>query len=212
MKFSIFTLAILALLTFSSCEKGDALKESDKLEVKDSDKDACIALVYPVTYTMPDGSAITMNHADDWAAIKAWYEAHPDSKAKPELQYPVEITSPKFDGVQVINNEEEMAEAKKACADSSDELKICDWDGSKVSDPAIWEEHIVEPIVTSADCGGCIVSGVVKYVKINTDFAYIIYYGKGECDKWAYLVTYYGATSDKKEDKCKFKQDCEGGN
>ncbi len=212
MKFSILTLAMLALFTFSSCEKGDTLKESDKLEIKDSDKDGCFKLVYPVTYTMPDGSAITMNHADDWAAIKAWYEAHPDVKADPVLQYPVEITSPKFDGVKVIHNAEEMAEAKKACADGTDELKICDWDGSKVSDPAVWEEHIVEPIVTSADCGDCIVSGVVKYVKINTDFAYVIYYGKGECDKWAYLVTYYGATSDKKEDKCKFKQDCEGGN
>jgi hypothetical protein len=88
------------------------------------------------------------------------------------------------------------------------ELTICDWDGSKVADTEIWEEYIVEPLVTSEACGSCIVEGIVKYVKINTDFAYVIYYGKGECDNWAYLVTYYDGES-KKTEKCKFQLDCD---
>ena len=104
-----------------------------------------------------------------------------------------------------------MLEAKKACddgkGDDKDE-KVCAWDDSKVSDPAVWEKHIVEPLVTGEDCGDCIVSGVVKYSKINTDFAYVIYYGKGECDNWAYLVTHYDA-SGKKVEKCKIKLNCE---
>ena len=91
--------------------------------------------------------------------------------------------------------------------ETKDELKTCDLDGSKVADTAIWEEYIVEPLVTDEDCG-CIVEGVVKYVKIDTDFAYVIYYGKGECDAWAYLVSYYG-DDDKKTEKCKFELVCE---
>jgi len=211
MKLSCYSLFVLALLAFSSCQKGDAAKDDfKKLPGKDGteqDGVSCFELVYPVTFTMPDGTEITMNDGEDWAGIKAWYEAHPDSKAKPVLQYPVEITSVKYDGVKVIQNEEEMAEAKKACSDTvSDEPIICDWDGSKVADPAVWEEHIVEPLVTSEECGDCIVSGVVKYVKINTDFAYVIYYGKGECDEWAWLVAQYGTS--KKTEKCKFKLAC----
>ena len=217
MRLSILSLFVLAMLAFSSCQKGDTSKdellkdEALKVDDKVTDKAPCFELVYPVSYTMPDGSTVTGNAGELKLAMKAWYKAHPDSKADPVLQYPVEITSVKFDGVKVINNEEEMIEAKKACEDGAGELKVCDWDGSKVADPAVWEAYIVEPIVTSEDCGGCIVSGVVKYVKINTDFAYVIYYGKGECDEWAYLVTHYGATSDKKEEKCKFKLDCDSG-
>ena len=88
-----------------------------------------------------------------------------------------------------------------------DDVGICEWDGSKVSDLEIWEEYIVEELVTNEECG-CIVEGVVKYVKIDTDFAFEIYYGKGECDNWAYLVTYYEG-DDKKIKKCKFEMDCD---
>ncbi len=87
-----------------------------------------------------------------------------------------------------------------------DDLEICEWDGTKVSDTDIWEEYIVEPLVTNDECG-CIVGGVVKYVKIGSDFAFMIYYGKGECNNWAYLVTYYDDDV-KKAKKCKFQMDC----
>lgn len=85
------------------------------------------------------------------------------------------------------------------------EIATCEWDAAKVADATIWKEYLVEPLVTSEACG-CIVSGEVKYLKIGTDFAYVIYYGKGECDNTAYLVTY----DDKKEKKCKFTQECDG--
>ncbi len=293
MKFQFFSLLMLAMLAFSSCQKGDFLKKDDyiKDEVKDGDKVDCFKLVYPVTYTMPDDSEVTVNNEEEfWTAIKAWYQAHPDSKAKPVLQYPVEIVfgdeiktinnveemelAKKYcdeedgdkvdcfklvypvtytmpdgsevtgnneeevwtaikawytahpdskadavlqypvqivfgDEIKTINNNEEMALAKKACKDDKGDMEICDWDLSKVSDPAVWTQYIVEPVVTNDQCG-CPVSGVLKYVKTGTDFAYVLYYGKGECDQWGYLVTYYDGT-DKKVKKCKVKFDCNPG-
>ena len=36
----------------------------------------CFSFVYPVTYTMPDGSTmeVTGDDEDGWSALKAWYE------------------------------------------------------------------------------------------------------------------------------------------
>ena len=84
---------------------------------RDDDRDrACFALVYPVTFIMPDGSAITVADREDWAELKAWYEANPDSEERPTLQYPVDITY--RDGTtQTINNDEEMRIAKEDCRD-----------------------------------------------------------------------------------------------
>ena len=77
---------------------------------------ACFALVYPVTFIMPDGSTITVADREDWAELKAWYEANPDSEERPTLQYPVDITY--RDGTtQTINNDEEMRIAKEDCRD-----------------------------------------------------------------------------------------------
>ena len=213
MKFNFLSFLILTMLAFSACEKGDLAKEDSKADfIKDEKKestDKCFDLTYPISYTMPDGSTVTGDDEEAVeSAVKAWYEAHPDSKEKPALVYPVEIVF--ADGTtKPIASEEEMELAKKDCeGDKEDELKVCEWDGSKVSDPDVWEEYIVEPLVTDEACGGCTVAGVVRYVKIDSDFAYEIYYGKGECDEWAYLVTYYDA-DDKKVEKCKFKLDCD---
>ena len=81
MKFPIFSLFLLAALSFTACQKGDFVKDDIIKDGKETDKVDCYTLVYPVAFTMPDGSSAVMNNADDWAAIKAWYEAHPDSKA-----------------------------------------------------------------------------------------------------------------------------------
>ena len=89
--------------------------------------------------------------------------------------------------------------------DQKEEPEVCEWDASKVADPEAWTEYIVEPLADSSDCG-CTTEGVVKYVKNGTDFAYVIYYGKGECDNWADLVTYYD--EEEKTKKCKFQMDC----
>ena len=123
MKLSVFSFILFALFALSSCEKGfDLLKTDPKNEFgkNDSDKKGCFDLIYPVTYIMPDASTVTGNTEEElWAAIKAWYEAHPDVAAKPVLQYPVEIVFE--DGTtQAIVNEEEMIEAKEGCWDDKE--------------------------------------------------------------------------------------------
>ncbi len=201
MKISIFSFLVLSILAFSSCEKSD-IKD-------DKDKNDCFELVYPITYIMPDGTQISGTEEELNTAMKAWYENHPDSKAKPALEYPVEIII--GDLIKTINDEAAMIAAKKDCNDETDELEVCEWDESLVAAADVWVKHIIEPLVIKNDCG-CPIKGVVKYVKPANDFAYEVYYGEGECDQWAYLVTYFGNTSDKKPAKCKFKLDCDPGN
>ncbi len=88
-----------------------AKKYCDEKEIKEKD---CFVLVYPITWTMPDGTNITMNDAKDLAGIKAWYEAHPDSKAKPSLDYPVDILL-KDGTTHTVADENEMIVIKKDC-------------------------------------------------------------------------------------------------
>ena len=57
---------------------------------KDKEAD-CFELIYPVSWTMPEGNLITMNNNKDWDAINDWYKANPKSKDKPSLNYPVDI-------------------------------------------------------------------------------------------------------------------------
>jgi hypothetical protein len=82
-------------------------------EGKEGNKD-CFELVYPVTWTMSDGTNITMSDEEDWDAIKAWYEANSNSEEKPSLNYPVDI---EFENgtTQIVNNEDEMVMVKKDC-------------------------------------------------------------------------------------------------
>jgi hypothetical protein len=85
--------------------------DSDKY---DKEKE-CFKLVYPITWTMPDGSNITLTSGKDYDQLKQWYESHPDVKAKPVLIFPVEIIWPDKDIVKTINNNEELEAAKKDC-------------------------------------------------------------------------------------------------
>ena len=80
----------------------------------------CFTLVYPVTYIMPDGSEITVADRTDWAAIKSWYEANPDSIERPVLLYPVDVTL--SDGNTItVNNADEMHNLKEECDDWDDD-------------------------------------------------------------------------------------------
>jgi len=98
---------------YARCEYSDRDKERDR--------EKCFEFVYPITYIMPDGSEITVDSDDkeDWVGIRAWYEAYPDSRERPTLQYPVEIVIE--DGTSVtINNNMEMEKVRRACEDDYD--------------------------------------------------------------------------------------------
>ena len=81
----------------------------------DDKKDwGCFRLVYPITFIMQDGSAISMIDKEDWMELKSWYEENPDKEERPLLEYPVEINY-RDGSTKIINNDEEMAYAKEDC-------------------------------------------------------------------------------------------------
>ena len=98
-------------------DKSDWDRDNDKGDWK------CFDLSLPVSYTMPDGSTITVSNEEDWDAIKDWYEANPDSEEKPELQFPVNV---EFDDETVtVNSEEELRELKQECWRDESEERQC---------------------------------------------------------------------------------------
>lgn len=73
----------------------------------------CFDFVYPFTFTMPDGSSITLNEDADWELVKAWYDDNPDIDQRPDIVFPVDI---KFGGeVITVNNEDELQRIHDAC-------------------------------------------------------------------------------------------------
>ena len=94
----------------------------------DESGEACFELVYPVTFTMPDGSSMTVQDDEDgWSDLKNWYDENEGyEEIRPEMQYPVDIILETEEGSSTvtINNEEEMASAKRECHAESEE----DWD------------------------------------------------------------------------------------
>jgi len=87
---------------------------------KDRGRKPGFEFVYPVTYIMPDGSTVTGNDEKEVGlAMKAWYEANPDSRERPALQYPVDVILK--DGTTVtVNNDEEMQRIYAAFSRGSD--------------------------------------------------------------------------------------------
>ena len=99
-------------------DKSDWDRDDDKGDWK------CFDLVLPVTYVMPDGFTITVSSDDDenWAELKAWYEANPESEEKPALQYPVDILFETREGstTLTVTNDEEMRSAYGRCGGGRD--------------------------------------------------------------------------------------------
>ena len=159
----------LALVTWV---KEDGSTHSNRVDVwrlfkkeEDNHHDKCFELLLPVTYLMPDGSDFIIERKDDWAALRAWYENHPDYNAKPILQYPVDI---KFKNGKIItvNSEREMIRYKKGCAGSDDKII----------------EVITEELIRSEECNGEVVSGHIEYYDQKRNWLFSINFGDGECD------------------------------
>ena len=120
MKKTLLFFALIGMIAFISCDKKGLdkddydKKEWDKEEWGDKDEEGCFELVYPVNYTMPDGSTITGNDKEElWTAIKGWYDGN-DTEAKPDLQYPVNILFEDGETVE-IDDEDEMEDLKEDC-------------------------------------------------------------------------------------------------
>jgi len=109
-------------LTIDNTEEMNMVKR-ECWEYEDEGRE-CFALVYPVTFIMPDGSSIVVaaDDEDGWEEVKNWYDANPESEERPTLQYPVDIIYRANDGdsTVTINNEEEMEAAKDECRENDD--------------------------------------------------------------------------------------------
>ena len=86
----------------------------------------CFSLVYPVIYTLPDGSTmeVTSDDEEGWSLLKNWYEENTGyEEIMPELNYPVDIVFETEEGENVvtINSEEEMELAKRDCMEEWEE-------------------------------------------------------------------------------------------
>ena len=92
----------------------------------DESGEACFELVYPITFTMPDGSSMTVQDDEDgWSDLKNWYDENEGyEEIRPEMQYPVDITYSTEEGTSTtvtISNEEEMVTAKLDCRGEAEE-------------------------------------------------------------------------------------------
>ena len=90
---------------------------------KDGDDTNCGAIVFPVTYNMPDGSIITISDEDEYGLLREWHINNPDAEAEPTIQYPVDLTFRVDDGeiTVTINSNEEYGYAKdRYCSSDRD--------------------------------------------------------------------------------------------
>ena len=69
------------------------------------DGESCYAFVYPISYTMPDGSVIEISFDEDesgWMAIRDYYQSNPSEESEPSLQYPVDLIFRTEDGTEIV--------------------------------------------------------------------------------------------------------------
>jgi len=128
MKYSIYTFVFLLGIVYTSCNEDDERQlDQDKKEeiervndARNNDKDErvkkgdCYELIYPVSYTLPDGTKVTgENEKEIWEAMKKWFTDHPDARKKYNIIYPVEVVF-KDEHIKVTSDEE-FALIKKEC-------------------------------------------------------------------------------------------------
>ena len=85
-----------------------AKEECREMWGQESDGDdgaSCYAFVYPISYTMPDGSVIEISTDEDesgWMAIREYYQSNPSEESEPSLQYPVDLIFRTEDGTETV--------------------------------------------------------------------------------------------------------------
>ncbi len=66
----------------------------------------CFDFVYPISYTMPDSTIITITHKKDKRLIRKWYKANPGVDEKPNINFPIEIKLNDGSIVEISSQEE----------------------------------------------------------------------------------------------------------
>jgi len=110
------------LSTITTAEELKELKEAcrdgkDGLGGKGRKGEKCFQLVFPVSYTLEDGTVISgADKAEIRTALKAYKEENPDV-AKPELVFPIQIMNAEGETV-AVSTAEELETIKAACKEA----------------------------------------------------------------------------------------------
>lgn len=136
--------AVLVLSIFTACNKNAATEITSELvdetlySVQDRGglgKYGCYELVFPVEFTLPDGTVVAANSYDDIkAALKTYFDANggpgngngnghhngprKDFFRKIAFTYPVSVID-EAGAVITVNNEQELADLRAACGGGS---------------------------------------------------------------------------------------------
>ena len=73
----------------------------------------CFELGYPLNWSMPDGTNITVEDENDWEEVREWYEENPDADER-YIQYPVNIIYQDGTSISIIS-EEDLIQAYEEC-------------------------------------------------------------------------------------------------
>ena len=103
-----------------ACPKGD----KGNKDRRGHGKKACFKIVYPISMTLPDGEVVSGDRKELDEAIKAWREANPEVKERPQINFPISIQyPPEEEGgdpvVVEIADHDALEEAMKACKDDN---------------------------------------------------------------------------------------------
>lgn len=93
--------------------KTDA-RPAEREDEEDEGGEECFELVLPLTFSIADGSTITVSNEEGWVAFDTWYESNPNADDESTLQFPVAAVWE--DGTtRTIASDEELNEAEAAC-------------------------------------------------------------------------------------------------
>lgn len=98
-------------VTISNEEELEGAKSNCEVDRR---RGRCFQFEFPISFTMPDATEITLASRDDWSLIHAWYEANPDATDRPDLVFPVDITY-RNDSTITVNSQEELVAARAIC-------------------------------------------------------------------------------------------------
>jgi len=109
---------------YVACNDSQPNRERDK-------RTTCFELVYPISYTMPDETTISIDNVEDYMNIRNWYLEYPDVEEKPSMEYPVSISyyTEVQDSIVIIESEEDMFKRKVQCWES--EIEDIEYENEK---------------------------------------------------------------------------------
>ncbi len=86
----------------------------------DDEYEDCFEIVYPISFTMPDESVLTIESEDELTLLWEWYEENPGNFEEPILNFPIDVVYP--DGTtETVNSEEELEDLYENCEDDDDD-------------------------------------------------------------------------------------------